>query len=384
MSARYIWRNKITSAMKSGFGTIIRGLGILSILLIMGCQDTMTDPVDPDNDLTHIPYQPLLYVPNLPAGFPVMEQPSDNPMTNDGILLGRKLFFDPILSIDSTISCSSCHLPELSFSDGLAFSPGVNGTTARGAMSIINVGFHKKGFFWDGRATTLEEQAHLPVEDPIEMGELWEHVEQKLKSHPDYPAEFRKAFGIENKSMINRDLATKAIAQFERSIISGGDTRYDRFVRGEIFLEDDEYNGYLMFFDFDPTIPDAECGHCHNAPLFGAEDFFNNGIQPSPDLLSFADRGLGKITGNISDNGKFKAPTLRNIEFTAPYMHGGQFQTLEEVIAHYNSGGVNSPNKSPLIRPLNLTESQKSDLLAFLKTLTDSTTLKNPAYQNPF
>ncbi len=367
-----------------GFRHFKFGLTLIGFALLVACQDTITDPIDPADDLRDIPYHPISYIPNIPFGFPSLEQPADNPMTIDGIRLGRKLFFDPILSIDSTISCSSCHLPELSFADGLAFSQGVNGTTARGSMSIINVGFHNNRFFWDGRAATLEDQAHMPVEDPIEMGELWENVVLKLKSHSTYPEDFRKAFGIERKTEINKDLATKAIAQFERSVISGGTTKYDRFIKGEIFLEEDEYNGYLMFFDFDPTIPDAECGHCHNAPLFAAEDFFNNGLQASADLLGFADPGLGKVTGNISDNGKFKAPTLRNAEYTAPYMHNGSFQTLEEIIEHYNSGGLNSPNKSPLIRPLHLTPSQKSDLLAFLLTLSDSTIHTNPEYQSPF
>lgn len=370
--------------MFSGRHKVVFILPILTVIGLLGCTDTISNPIDPEDDLTSIPYTPVPYNPTIPEGFPALEQPADNRMTHDGIRLGRKLFFDPILSIDSTISCSSCHLPEQSFTDGTAFSTGVNGTTPRSSMSLINVGFHPRGFFWDGRSQTLEDQAHLPVEDPIEMGEMWEHVVDKLKAHPDYPADFRKAFGIESKTMINRDLATKAIAQFERSIISGGNTRYDRFIRGEIFLDDNEYNGYLMYFDFDPTIPDAECGHCHNSPMFSSTDFFNNGIQASPDLMGFADAGLGKITGFPSDNGKFKAPTLRNIELTAPYMHAGQFETLEEVINHYNSGGLNSPNKSPLIRPLNLTETEKSDLLAFILTLTDTTVLTNPAYQSPF
>lgn len=354
------------------------------MILFQGCQDTINIPTDPDNDLTSIPYNPVLYQPIIPVGFPAMEQPAENLMTNAGIQLGRKLFYDPILSVDSSVSCASCHLPELSFTDGLSRSQGVNGTTARGAMSLLDAGFHNIRFFWDGRAATLEEQAHLPVEDPIEMGEMWPEVEAKLKAHPTYPSDFRKAFGIESKTMINKDLATKAIAQFERSIVSSGKSRYDRFVRGEIFLEDNEYTGYLMYFNFDQSLPDAQCGHCHNAPLFGGEDFLNNGLQASPDLISFADKGLGMVTGNISDNGKFKVPSLRNIALTAPFMHTGQFATLEEVIEHYDSGGLDSPNKSSLLQPLHLTESQKSDLLAFILTLTDTTILTNPDYQNPF
>ena len=349
----------------------------------MSCQDTGPDSI-PDEDITHIPYQPVHYTVKLPAGFPALEQPADNPMTIDGIALGRKLFYDPILSIDSTVSCSSCHAPSKSFSDGLAFSQGVSGITRRGSIGLINVGLTYHGLFWDGRASTLEQLALIPVEDPIEMGESWDRVEQKLRQHPDYPGDFRKAFGIEKVSGVSRDLAAMAIAQFLRSIVSGGNSKFDRYIRGEIFLEENEFNGYLMFFDRDQSVPRAECGHCHNEPLFATNDYFNNGLQEAQDLLGFADQGLGKVTGIASDNGKFKPPTLRNLVFTAPYMHDGRFKTLQEVIDHYNSGGKYSPNKSTFLYPLHLTESQKADLLAFLLTLTDSTTVTNPAYQSPF
>ena len=357
--------------------------------LLMGfaltrCNDTVDTPDPNDRDLTDIPFQPVHYTPVIPDGFPALEQPEDNLMTMDGIRLGRKLFYDPILSIDSTISCSSCHGQSGSFTDQVALSEGVAGLTMRSSMSLINIGFHYHGLFWDGRAKTLEEQALAPVENPVEMGEHWDNVVEKLKSHPDYPVDFRKAFGIDRSSLVTKELAAKAIAQFERSMISGGNTKYDRFARGEIFLDENEYNGYLMFFDFDPELPDAECAHCHNAPLFATSDYFNNGLQESADFDGFADKGLGLITGKASDNGKFKAPTLRNIVFTAPYMHNGKFETLEEVIEHYNSGGKSSPNKNSLLRPLNLTESQKSDLIAFIRTLTDSTILTNEAFRSPF
>lgn len=359
--------------------------GLIVVLWLPACHDTIDGPTQPDGDLTHIPYQPVLFHPVIPPGFPALEQPEDNPMTNEGIWLGRKLFFDPILSIDSTVSCSSCHQPQASFTDHLKQSVGVAGMTPRSSINLINVGFHYHGLFWDGRAQTLEEQSLRPIEDQIEMGETWDHVEWKLRRHADYPADFRKAFGIENSSGVNRYLAARALAQFSRSLISGGNTRYERFARGEIFLSEEEYNGYLMFFDLGrPTLPDAECFHCHNAPLFATSDYFNNGLQEAQSLDGFADQGLGKITGKPSDNGKFKAPTLRNLVFTAPYMHDGRFETLEEVINHYDSGGKFSPNKNPFLYPLHLTPQMKSDLLAFLKTLTDSTTLTNPAYQNPF
>ena len=357
-------------------------LAVGASLCTMQCKDE--GPVQPADDLSHIPYQPVPYDIQVPAGFPALEQPVDNQMTIDGIHLGRKLFYDPILSIDSTISCSSCHLPTGSFTDNLSLSEGVAGKTTRGSMSLINVGFHFHGFFWDGRTQTLEEQALVPVENEVEMGETWGNVETKLRGHASYPADFRKAFGISNSNEITRDLAAKALAQFERSLVSGGNTRYDRFARGDIFLTESEYNGYLMFFDFEPTIPDAECGHCHNAPLFATNDYFNNGLQEAATLTDFVDPGYGGFTMKATDNGKFKAPTLRNIAFTAPYMHDGRFQSLDEVIEHYNSGGKNSPNKNSLIYPLHLSETQKADLKAFILTLTDSTTITNQAFQNPF
>jgi cytochrome c peroxidase len=356
--------------------------GLLAGLL--SCHDSIDGPQNPEGDLTGIPYNPVPYVVEVPVGFPALEQPEDNLMTVDGILLGRKLFYDPLLSLDSTISCSSCHKPSLSFTDGLAKSVGVAGTTSRSSIGLINVGFHYSGLFWDGRASTLEQLALIPIEDPIEMAESLDNVELKLKNHPGYPSDFRKAFGIENKEQIDRFLAAKAIAQFLRTIVSGQNSKYDKAINGELFLEENELNGYLMFFNLDPTLPDAQCGHCHNAPLLASNDFFNNGLQASPDLFGFEDKGLGAITGIAGENGFFKPPTLRNLVFTAPYMHDGRFNTLEEVIDHYTSGGKDSPNKSSFMFDLVLTESQKSDILAFLLTLTDSTVLSNPAYQNPF
>jgi len=357
---------------------------VLCFIGLVQCHDTIELPDSVDQDLTHIPYHPVPYSPDIPSSFPALEQPADNPMTIDGIQLGKKLFYDPVLSKDSTVSCSSCHLQVGSFTDNLALSPGVNGSTTRSAMSLINVGFHYVGLFWDGRSPTLEEQALEPVENMVEMGETWENVEMKLRRNEEYQADFRKAFGISLASGITRDLATKAIAQFERTLISGGNTRYDRFARGEIFLEENEFNGYLMFFNVDPVLPDAQCGHCHNAPLFGTNDYFNNGLQESADLEGFADKGYGIVTGKSSDNGKFRAPTLRNLVFTAPYMHDGRFNTIEEVVDHYTSGGKPSPNKSPFLNDLHLTESQKSDLIAFILTLTDSTVLSNEAFKSPF
>lgn len=366
-----------------------KGVFYITSLLLTGicfiqCHDTIEVNDTLEKDLTHIQYNPVHFTPIIPYGYPALEQPTDNFMTLEGIQLGRKLFYDPILSVDSTISCSSCHQQNGSFTDKTSFSTGVAGTTTRSSMSLIDIGFHYHGLFWDGRAATLEQQALVPVENPVEMGENWDNVVKKLKEHPDYPADFRRSFGIEGSSEITKELAAKAMAQFQRSLISGGNSKYDRFDRDEIFLDENETNGFLMFFDFDPALPDAECSHCHNAPLFATNDYFNNGLQEAADFNSFADNGLGLFTGKLTDNGLFKAPSLRNLAFTAPYMHDGRFETLEEVVDHYNSGGHNSPNKNALLRPLNLNESQKADLIAFLMTLTDSSALTNVAFKSPF
>lgn len=370
--------------------TLIQSSKSLYFLLLISCfglyqcHETIDMPDNQNVDLTHIPYAPVHYLTDIPSNFPALEEPEDNAMTIDGIKLGRKLFYDPVLSVDSTFSCSSCHQQAKAFTDGLPVSEGVSGSTSRSSVSLLNVGLEYHGLFWDGRAPSLEIQALQPVENQIEMGETWENVELKLRRHAGYQADFRRAFGIENSSMISRELVAKAISQFERTIVSGGNTRFDRFARGEIFLNDHETNGYLMFFNVDPVLPDAQCGHCHTAALFGTTDYFNNGLQESADLEGFADKGQGGITGKPSDNGKFKTPGLRNLVFTAPYMHDGRFNTIEEVMDHYTSGGKNSPNKSPFLNNLHLTESQKSDVVSFLLTLTDSSVVTNSAFSSPF
>ena len=350
--------------------------------VLLACGDDK--PVIVPGDLTGIPYDPRPLVVGIPETYPQLEIPADNPMTFEGVALGRMLFFDPVLSRDSSISCSSCHLPEMSFTDGNALSKGVAGLEGRrSAMNLLDIAFHHAGLFWDGRSPTLEEQALHPVTDPLEMDEVWENVELRLQEHPDYPVLFREAFGIARTADITRDLVTKAIAQFERTLVTSGNSRYDRAVRGEVFFTDSEFNGYDMFFDASGT-KDAHCAHCHAAPLFTIDEFRNNGIEAVSGLDNFPDPGRGEVTGAQLDNGMFKVPTLRNIGFTAPYMHNGRFNTLEEVIEHYNSGGHRQPNTDPFITQLFLTEQQKQDLLAFLMTLADTTFLGNPDFQNPF
>ena len=353
---------------------------LVSSLVIFGC-----DPEEMEQgDLMNITYQPESYTFDLPAHFPKMEIPTNNPMTNQGILLGRHLFYDPILSADSTMSCASCHLPELNFTDGKAFSKGIDGLNGtRSSMSLINIGFVQAGLFWDGRAKTLEDQALFPVEDPIELHNTWPNVINILKRHVVYPKMFREAFGINDRSEITKELAAKAIAQFERTLVSK-DSKFDRIQAGKESYSDLELLGYGLFFDDDPDLPDTECGHCHNIPMTSSDDFFNNGLSEAATLDDFKDLGRGKITGSKSDNGKFRAPTLRNIKYSAPYMHDGRFTTIDDVIAHYKSGAKSSPTKDPLLHKLDIEDHHIQALKAFIDTFTDTLFYKNPEYKNPF
>lgn len=365
---------------------------ILLTAFVLSCKDDDVVPSGPkDGDLTHISYNLTVYNLVTPAGFPSMSIPADNPMTKEGVELGRRLFYDPVLSVDSTISCASCHLLNYSFNDKNALSPGVNNLLGnRSSMSLINVGFFDNGLFWDGRVKTLEEQALHPVENPVEMAEIWSNVEVKLQRHKDYPALFRKAFGIQNKADITKELVAKALAQFERTLISAN-SRFDKKIYQNdpdpFLFTDLEIDGYSIYFDdLTNTAKGGHCAHCHDGgPLLTSNAYFNNAIENVASLDDFPDKGLGAVTGKRTDNGKFRAPTLRNIALTAPYMHDGRFATLEEVVDHYNSGGhwVENVNLQS-VNKLNLTEYEKKALVAFLHTFTDTTFLSNTAFQNPF
>lgn len=336
-------------------------------------------------DLTDIAYNPIPYEVTMPPMYPQLENPADNPLTVDGVALGRELFYDPILSVDSTMSCSSCHLQAKAFTDGLAVSKGVDGIAGRrSSMSLVDVGFYYNGLFWDGNAANLEDQALLPVEDPIELHHMWPDVIEKFKLHSDYPELFRKAFGIETDEEITRDLATMALAQFERTLVSSGNSLYDRVERGLAVYETDEQQmGFDIYFDKDVNLPDGQCLHCHGAPLMTDNEYRNNGLDVAPEYSDFPDQGLGAIDGVDINRGKFRTPSLRNIEHTAPYMHDGRFETLEEVLDHYISGGHPSINKDPLLDSIFLDATEKAAVIAFLKTLSDEDFLNNDAYSNP-
>ena len=359
---------------------------LLSFSIFLSCSEEGPNPMmEDDGDLTHITYSPETYNIVVPPNFPELEQPEDNVATTAGVDLGRHLFYDPILSRDSTISCATCHLPQGSFTDNKAVSVGIDGSVlTRSSMSLLNVGFYNRGLFWDGREATIESLSLVPVTDVHEMDNTWEEVVSRMKLHATYPTMIRKAFGIENKSDITREHITFALSQFQRIMISSGQSKYDRIKAGLDVYSDEELLGRDLFFDDNPDVPDAECNHCHSIPLMTANEFFNNGLDLAPTLTEFKDLGLGAVTGLISDNGKFRAPTLRNIFFTAPYMHDGRFSTLEDVIEHYNSGGKPSRNKDPLIRPLNLSDEYKQALIAFIRTMEEPDFNNRPELQNPF
>ncbi|MEE2700401.1 MAG: cytochrome c peroxidase [Bacteroidota bacterium] len=323
------------------------------------------------NHDTLIPYENTPYTILIPEGFPDMDIPDNNPMTVEGVELGKKLFHDPILSRDGSQSCASCHLQASSFSDPNRFSTGIDGVQgSRNASAIINLGW-MNSFNWDGSASTLEEQGFEPVINPIEMNNTWHNVENTLNADATYKELFRKAFNIQK---IDSTHVVMAIAQFERTLISAN-SRYDKYLRQELQLTPSELNGFVIF-----NTETGDCFHCHGPHKFMDNSFHNNAL----DIEPFLDIGLAKVTGVHSDNGKFKTPTLRNIEFSAPYMHDGRFATLEEVVEHYNSGGHFSSTVDPLMKKLGvglqLTNQQKQDLITFLKALSDTEFINNPDF----
>ncbi len=359
-------------------------LGLL-ILTAADCKKNTPDDA-PGNELITGTYDPTPYEWDLPEWISPPPIPEDNLMTIAGVELGRHLFYDPILSSDSTQACATCHQLEHSFTDGQSTSEGVLGMRGtRNAMALVNIAYNPNGFFWDGRSATLEEQALVPVEDHVELNESWENVVEKLRRHPEYPGRFKAAFGIERTGGLDKLLVVKAIAQFERTLISAN-SRFDQvtWVNGQWFNNTQQRGKLLFFIEDDQSVAHPGCSHCHVGPSFTNNDYKNNGLDDVADLADFADLGRGGVTNSQYDNGKFRVPTLRNIELTAPYMHDGRFQTLEEVLNHYSNGGHGVINEDPNIRPFPLTEQQKLDLIAFLKTLTDTTFIQNPAFKNPF
>lgn len=306
--------------------------------------------------------------------------PEDNPLTVEGVALGKKLFFEKRLSADNTLACAGCHSPANAFTDPRRFSVGIDGIPGtRNSMPIFNLAWnYNENFFWDGRAVTLENQALAPVVDPIEMHNTWSEVAETLQTDGTYPRMFEEAFGTQT---IDSTLVTKALAQFMRTLISGN-SRFDRYLAGTEELTPQELEGLNIFLDENR----GDCFHCHgnpNNPLWTDNIFHNNGLDENP-----ADRGRGLVTGDPREFGQFKSPSLRNLEYTAPYMHDGRFATLDEVINHYSEGLVYSETIDPLMKKVDeggvgLSEEEKAALKAFLLTLSDPEFINNPDFQDP-
>jgi len=322
------------------------------------------------------------------GNLPPPDLPTDNALTEQGVKLGRMLFYEKMLSKDGTQSCASCHNQADGFSDSLQFSIGIEmlpGT--RQAMSVFNMAWNSNEFFWDGRAHLLRDQSLLPIQDPLEMNETLENVVSKLGESQTYKDQFVRAFGSEE---VNPEKISLAMEQFMLSIVSSN-SKYDQFLVGEAEFTESEERGRLLFeTEYNPFFPDqsgADCAHCHGGANFENDLYMNNGLDLDADFL---DIGREMVTQDISDKAKFKVPTLRNIEVTAPYMHDGRFETLEEVVDQYNLHVQQSSTLDPsLIQVvdnggLNLSQQDKTDLINFLKTLTDQEFLSNPQYSNPF
>ena len=305
-----------------------------------------------------------------PGAFPQPALPRDNPLTEEGVALGRDLFFDTRLSGNQRQSCASCHREDRAFTEDRQFSVGAEGQIgARNAPPLFNLAW-KTSYFWDGRATTLREQVLQPIQNPLEMYAALPTVVARLSADPTLPGRFARAFGT---AEITADRLARALEQFLLTRTSD-DSRFDRFQAGQAELSAEEKRGFELFHtEYDPRREQygADCFHCHGGPLFQSQGFANNGL----DAVS-ADPGRRAVTGRVGDQGRFAVPSLRNVALTAPYMHDGRLATLEDVVAHYCSGVTRSATLDPNLAKhpdggVPLSPSDQKALVAFLRTLTD-------------
>ncbi len=395
---------------------------VFKLLIVLFITLTIVSCVNDDeviegySDIYSLPEIPYNYSdPNFPDTFtPYVlgfdNTPTDNPITDDGVTLGRVLFYDKKMSINNTISCASCHKQERGFSDDVPKSLGFDGAhTFRNSMGFANAGFYAAvNFFWDHRASTLEDQVLMPIQDEVEMGMTMENLVEKLKTLDYYQPLFENAFGSTD---VSTDLISKALAQFIRSIYSYN-TKYDQGIEitNDIFIDfpnftaeenlgKDIFNGKLT--------PDAigTCITCHmpnNVPLHfdqpipenANQVIFSGAEEDNVGLdidINVEDNGVGVILGIESLYGHFKTPSLRNIELTGPYMHDGRLETLEDVVEHYSTGVLAHPYLSAHMmngegepRHLDLTTEESAALVAFMKTLTDYELISDEKFSDPF
>jgi cytochrome c peroxidase len=386
------------------FSGVLVFVSVLSLATVPAAERTL-----------HLPEVPYQYADvDLPSHFkqPAAEQfdntPADNPVTDAGATLGRVLFYDTRLSANNTVSCGSCHVQAHAFVDPSRFSKGVNGgLTNRHAMNLVNLRYHPRArFFWDERGGNLEAMVLLPVENPLEMGMDLAKLPGILAAEPRYAALFRQAFG--GPEITNEGIA-RALAQFLRSMVSY-QSRYDAG-RLQVRSSQNDFPNYTPEENRGKALFLSHCARCHlpagvpfSARLAAATRRTRSRADQDAHFVMVApantgldedtarnDGGVGDITHNPQDVGRFKSPSLRNVEVTGPYMHDGRFPTLDAVIDHYSSGGKNDPNKNVGVqphdrrgRPLHFTNSEKAALIAFLKTLTDSGFLSDPRFSDPF
>ena len=352
------------------------------ILFLFQCKKDKLEPIDPNN-----PFKPTPYSITIPKFFPTkIYIPDDNPMTFEGIELGRYLFYDGRLSgrthPDSLMSCATCHKQEFSFECGLPrpAPQGITGiSTPHVMLPMINLVWNPNSLLWNGKVNKIEDLVWMGVIAPHEMYGDTNRVKSLLQTISIYPPMFKKAFGSDVITMKN---ISKAIAQFIRTLISSN-SKFDRYLRGETQLTSSELSGFVLF----TTEEGADCFHCHGSsgnPLFTTNLFYNNAL----DTIFNDPRDRFAVTGNAMDKGAYRAPTLRNIELTGPYMRDGRFTTLQQVVDFYSEGLQSSPYVNPLMHKIidggaQLTNNEKNDLISFLKTLTDTSFINNPAFKKP-
>jgi len=312
---------------------------LVSVLLAFAA-----DPPSPDADLQRIP-RGLASRPQTPA---------DNPLSPEKVALGKRLFSDPILSADRTVSCATCHLPDRSFAGPDQLAIGVRGQkNRRNAPTLLNVAY-APALFWDGRAATLEEQALQPIADPREMASSPDEAVDRLRADASYVAQFRTALG----GPVTKENLARALASFERTLLSG-DNAVDRFRAGQVAdLNEDAKQGLWLFEGR------GGCWKCHSGSTMTDGRFHNTGIG-----WGGGDLGRYEVTQRDLDRGAFKTPTLRDVARTAPYMHDGSIATLEEVVRYYGKGGNSNPHLDRDLKPIEFSDADVRHLVAFLKAL---------------
>ena len=290
---------------------------------------------------------------------PPVAIPADNPQTDAKVALGRQLFFDPRLSADDTISCATCHEPQTAWANHNPVDVGIQGKKGTRNSGTILDAAYMDFQFWDGRAKTLEEQSLGPIHNPVEMGSTLEEVVRKLAGIEGYRTQFKAVFGTD----VTTDGIAKAIAAFERTVLSGP-SPYDRYVAGDkSAMPAASVRGMRLFNG------KARCRTCHGGPMFSDQGFHNIGVgmdRPQADI------GREAVTSDPKDRGRFKTPSLRNVALTWPFMHDGSLETLADVVKLYDAGGVRNPTLDIFVMPLELTDEEQKDLVAFLEALTGS------------